>query len=839
MKMLASILPVLRREWRSGEIRILAYALMVAVASVTAVSFFIDRVERGIGMQSAELLAADLVVESSQPLRDELFAKAEELELRTARVIDFSSVVLRDDDTQLVQVKAVESGYPLRGSLKLRDDINADAYAATGAPGRHEVWIEPRLQQLLALPMPEKLMLGEQEFSVTALIDYEPDRSAELFRLAPRVMMNLDDLTSTGLVTNNSRVSYRLLLAGESDAVRSYRSWLEAHKIHQEEILDVEQSRPELRVALSRAQQYLTLAALVAVLVCGAAIALACRQFAERHAGDSAVLRCLGASQKWIMQRYLLQLLSLAVISSLAGVLIGFLMQLLLVQLLSGWVDLNLPLPGFGPIAAGLVTGIVIMSGFAIPPVLRLGQVSPLRVLRQDFGTASASVWLTITVAMLTLAGVIIVQAADYVLASKFLLASAISCIVFWLLAWLMIRGISQVFSGIGGMIRRYGLSRLTRYPARSALQIAALCVGIAALLVLMVARVDLLESWQSGLPPNAPNHFLVNVQQDEVAGLNALFSQRGITLPVLYPVIKGRLTAINNKPVSENDYDNPRAKRLIDRNFNLTRTNMLPDDNRIIEGDWQGNIDSQAKAFSVESGIAETLDIQIDDRLTFSLDGQNVGANVTSLREVDWDSFNVNFFVIATPALLNGFSASFITSFHFDSGMEMQSRVSEETPLISEIVRRFPSITVLNVDAILSQVRNVMQRAAQAIEFVFLFTLIAGILVMYAAMQAGMRERLKEVSILRVLGASSGQVLSALLTELLIMGVFAGLIAALASSLLTWLLATFVFELPYTMNPWLWILAILGSCLGICVFGLLGLRKVLVQSPVSVLQSR
>lgn len=817
----------LAREWRAGEMRILALSLIVAVGSVTAVAFFTDRVQRAMTLQAAELLAADVIIETSEPVRDLLIKEARGRGLRIAHTVTFPSVVLSNDDTQLVQVKAVDEQYPLRGRLRVADTPSALGAKTDRIPSPGHAWTDAQLMLRLGLRAGDVFNLGNARFKVNKIIDYEPDRGGELFRLSPRVMINLDDLEATGLIHENSRVSYNTLLAGPPAAIEAYRKWLEPRALPGEEVQGVRDGRPEMRAALDRAQQYLGLAALVAVLVAGAAIALAARHYAANQADASAVIRCLGASQYLVLRIYAWRMFLLGLLASLVGCVLGYLAQSALAALLQGWLMQEVPPPGLAPIATGVVTGVLALLGFALPPIVRLKEIPPLRVLRREVGNPTPAAWMTAVFAIVAICLLLAFHASEAVLIGKLLLGAGATVAGLWLAAFTLVFGIRHL-QPRSGAAWRSGIARLGRQRASSTIQITAFALGIAALLVLAIARVDLLNIWRGTLPADAPNHFMINIQRGDVKTLAVLFREHDLPMPELYPVVRGRLVAINDRPVGPQDYKDPRAQQLIAREFNLSWADTLQGDNEIVAGEWWGRAEGDAQGFSVETGIAEALDIKLGDRLTYQIGGERTVGDVANLREVEWDSFNVNFFVIATPALLEDHPASLITAFYLPP---------EQARFITELARQFPSVTVLNVETIMRQVRTIMDRAALAVEYVFLFTLAAGLLVMYAAIQTSKPERRRETALLRALGASRRQVLLGLIAEFGTVGAIAGALAAMAASLASYLLATEIFELPYRVNPWLWVCGIAVGGIGIAIAGVLGTRRLLNQPPLLVLQ--
>lgn len=816
----------LLREWRAGELQVLALAVVIAVAAVTSVGFFTDRVQRAMLLQATELLGADLAVVSADEISETLSTGATERGLAIARFVTFPSVVLFGDAAQLAELKAVDGGYPLRGRLRVSEQPFGPELEPEGGPGPGEVWAETRLFQQMGFQVGDRLQVGDTELRVSRVLTYEPDRGGDLFQLAPRVMFNLADVPATGLVTPASRVRHQLLVAGDEAAVNDYRSWAADRLAANERIEGVRDARPELRQAIERAEQFLGLAALVAVLLAGGAIAVAARHYSERQSDTSAVMRCLGASRDFVVRVFLLRLLWIALLSSLAGALAGYGAQTVLTALLGQWFTGGLPGASAWPVFSGLSVGLVTVLGFALPSMLRIGRVPPLRVLRRELGAPPPAMWLVLGLAMVTLGVLLLWQAGDARLAGRVLGGAVVTGGLLWGVAWAMIWLLKPLRTR-GGVALRFGLANLSRRGSLSAVQLSAFGLGIMALLLLALVRVDLLSAWEQNLPEDAPNHFMINVQPEEVEPLRALFESRGLDAPAYYPMVRGRLAYINDRPVNPEDYESPRAERLAAREFNLSFGDAPQPDNRIIAGRWWQPGDDLAQ-WSVEEGLAQTLGIALGDRLVFRVAGESVEGRVTSLRTVQWDSFNVNFFVVAPPELLAEMPATYITSFRLDA---------QGDGLLAAAVRQFPSITVLDVRALMEQVRSIMDRATLAVEYVFLFTLLAGVTVLFAAIQATRSVRQRETALLRTLGASRRQVLAGLLSEFLVMGALAGLLAAAGATLIGYVLAAQIFDLPFGVNPWLWIAGIGGGAAGVGFAGWLGARGVLKQPPLFTLR--
>ncbi len=816
-------LRALRRDGQSGELRVLAVALLIAVASVAAVGFFTDRIQLAMERKASELLGADLVIAAPNPLQPALAGEAQRRGLQTAETLGFRSVVLAGEATQLAEVKAVGPGYPLRGALQISDAPFAPPRLTTAIPEPGQVWVDERLLQTLNLRVGDAVDLGVRRFRIGAVLAYEPDRAGDLFSIAPRLLLNVADVPSTALVQPGSRVDYRLLLAGEPAALDEFKTWTTSRLATGEKLQGVREARAELRAALERAQRFLHLAALVSVILAGVGVAIAARRFAARHWDSVAILRCVGATEALIVRLFVLELLLLAALAGAAGLALGYAAQYGLSGLLGSLVSATeLPAPSWQPVLPALATGFVTLLGFGLPPLLRLRAVPPLRVLRRDLGPVNPRLLALYGPAVLATAALLTWQAGEWRLALYVCAGVVATVIVLALAAWGLVKALG-LLRGQVGVAWRFGLANIARRGSGSAAQVVALGLGLMALLILTLVRTDLLTSWRDNLPADAPNHFLINIQSSEVAGVQAFLNERGLHGAELLPMVRGRLTAINDRAVGPDDYSNPRAKRLVEREFNLSWAERLQADNRILAGRWWNPADQGQGIASVEEGLAKDLGIALNDTLRFQVAGQPVTARVGSLRSVEWDSFRANFFVVFPPGVLDAYPATWITSFHLPTGQK---------PLLADLVRQYPSVTVLDVEALMGKVREIMERVIVAVEYVFLFTLAAGLVVLYAAIQATQDERRFESAVLRTLGARRAVVRQSLLAEFATLGLLAGLLAAAAATLLGAVLATQVFDFPYHGNLWVWLLGAAAGVIGVGLAGVIGARSALNQPP-------
>lgn len=818
----------LQRDLRAGDLRALALALVIAAASVSTVGFFTDRTQRALAGQAGEVLAADLVVEASRALPQAWLAQAQARGLRRTQLLSFRSVALAGERSQLVEIKAAGPGYPLRGELRTAAaPFAADAGADGTLPAAGEVWVGAGLLQALDLAVGDRVALGAREFTIARVLTFEPDRGLSLFSIGPRVLMRRADLEGTRLVQPASRVHHHLLLAGEAKPLAAMRDWLEAQDAPGIEIQGLDEARPELRTALSRAEVFLRLAALVSVLLAGVAVSMAARRHAERQADTAAILRCLGATRRFVVAVYALELLGLGLIAALVGCLLGLAGQEVIARIVAALMQGTLPPPGPLPAVVGALTALATLAGFALPPLMRLGGVSPLRVLRRDLGLPDLSSVAVYGAGAATMLGLMLWMTGDAALTAWVLGGAVVTMLALGAAAGLLVLALGRLRHNTS-LAWRFGLSNLSRRARTTVAQLLAFGIGIMVLLLLTVVRTDLLTTWRSNAPPDAPNLFLINIQPDESAALREALARLSGAPPTLYPMVRGRLVALNGAAVDPVGYADPRARRLVEREFNLSYMAGLPVENRVIAGRWWSGAPYGAET-SVEVGLAETLGIGLGDRLRFRVADREFEVRVTSLRQVEWGSFRVNFFVVMPPGILEEAPTTMITSLYVPA---------LQKGALADLVRGFPSITVFDVGAILSSVQRIMDRVTLAIEFVFGFTLLAGLAVLHAAIAATLDQRRREASLLRAFGARRRDLLRGLVAEFLLLGALAGLLAAAGASAISWVLAHEVLELAYGGSPWLWIAGPLGGGLLVCAAGVGGTWRVIGSPPMSVLRS-
>lgn len=818
---------MLGREWRSGELGTLALALVVAVAALTAVGFLVGRIGAAVERQAGAVLAADLRLGSPQPLAPAYLAEARRRGLQTAAASSLLSVVFNGEQSQLTNVEAVTAGYPLRGQVLIADAPFAPGVPAREIPPPGEAWPDSRLLAALSLAPGGRITIGAASLRVGKVLIARPDQSATFADLAPSLLMNAADLPATQLIQPGSRVSHAQLFAGERTTVLAFKAWLASHKRAGERLRDLSETSPQIRDAVERAGRFLNLAGLVSVLLCAISVAMSARRYVQRHLDTVALLKTLGATRAATLGLAVMQLLLIAVVAALAGALLGFGAQLLLLRLLRKLLaSTDLPAPSIEPVVAGTIMAIAVLAGFALPALRQLARVPALRVLRRDVGAPPPALWAAFLPAVAVVGALVAWALREPRLFAGFWLG----LLVFVLVLAAAGAGLVQLassFRGRVGVAWRYGLANLGRRRMESVVQIVAFGTGIMVLLLLAMVRAELDRDWRRILPTRVPNYFFVNIPGDQRSAFREFLGARGIRPTRLLPMIRGRLTAIGGRPV-ESLHLAQSGENFATREQNLTWADELGADNRIVSGRWWTAADRGRPLVSLATEFQESLGLQVGDELSFDIAGETVVARVASIRKVKWDSFQPNFFIVFPPGVLDKVAGTWLTSAWLD-GAQARSLV--------ELAHRFPSVSIFDIDQILTQVRAVLDRALLAVQSVFAFTLLAGFTVLLAAVQSSRDERCFESAVLRTLGASRNTILAGVLAEFLTLGGLAGSIAGVGASIAAWLLAHRLLQLGWSLQPITLLAGVLGGALLVAAAGSLATRAALRQPPLAVLR--
>jgi putative ABC transport system permease protein len=815
------------RDLKSGELSVLMLALSVAVLSLTAVGFFTSRISQGVRAQAAEVLAADLRLESPNPISPRYFAEARTRGLKSALIMSFPTAIFSGDASQLTAIHAVTAGYPLRGHVRIADTPFGVARATDRIPGRGEVWIDARIIAQLKIALGTPLRIGAASFRVTQVLDYRPDQGTGFVNLAPAALLNLGDVASTELIQPGSRVTYAALFAGPPAAVAGFREYLVSSKAHGERLREVDESSRQLNSAIDRASRFLNLASLASVLLAAVAVAMGARRYAFRHIDAVALMKCMGASQGFVLAISVIELTLLAVFAVAIGAVLGYLAQAGLAWVLRDLIRTELPAASLAPLPIALLTVLAMLIGFALPPLLQLKSTPPARVLRKDVSAPPLRYGLSYVLALGALFAILwsLVRDTELVLS---VLAGVLGVgLVLTVAGYGLVRLTGRLRGGVG-IAWRYGLANVSRRGGGSVVQIVAFGLGLMVLLLLAVVRGDLLKDWRRSLPADAPNNFLINIRPEERQPLEAFLGSHGMGQPPMFLMVRARITAINSRPSESLRLHSESGRGFLEREQNLTSSEGLMDDNQLIAGSWWTAADAGKHLVSISTEYQEALQLKLGDTLTFDVAGETLTVEVASIRKIRWDSFRPNFFLVFPPGLLDGSAGTYMTSVYL---------TPPQRPALADLVAEFPTISVFDVDAILKQIRDIMDRASLAVQYVFLFTLAAGVVVLLAAVQSTRDERRYESAMLRTLGASRGTVLQGVAAEFSALGFLSGTLAAFGATAIGWVLARRLFSLQYTLDPWVWVIGLVCGTVLVGLSGTLATRRVVNTPPINTLR--
>jgi len=812
----------LRREWRSSEIRVLMLALAIGVGSVSTTGFLGDRVDRAIAERGGDFLGADAQLSSPNALDPDLLAAGN---LQQSRGLEFASMLAKGDAFQLASVRAVDSHYPLRGKVVIAPDSASPGRVQNAEPKPGEIYVDGQLLPLLNVEVGDTVEVGAAEFRIAGLVQDEPGRAGAVFGLAPRVFMRLDEVGKTEVVQPGSRVSWLYYYAGEPEVIAAFVKDSKTKLTSSQRLVGGREGSEAVSGAFTRTSQFGSLASLVSLLMATLAVALAARRYALRHYDHAALLRCFGMASADLRSFYAVQLLLLGVLGSILGLLIGFGGHWLLLQSFAPDLAERLPAISAMPIVAGFGSGLLALSGAALPSLMRLSQVPPLRVLRRELLPLTRAAWALVLLSASLLLLLCWWYAGSVRMVAIFVGALAAFAIVLWALSLLTLQS-GQLLRRLSPGAVRFGIAQLLRHRYAASVQLGAFSLALLLMGSVALVRTDLIDSWRQQLPADAPNYFLINITPEQNEAVNAFLAQRNLTVSRSYAMVRGRLTGKAGKDIREMVPEAAREENSLRRELNLTWSVELPANNKLTAGEWHG--DSRAAQISMEDKLAQRLGIVLGDVLTFRVADRDITAPVTSLREVKWDSMQPNFFVIFSTGALEGFPASYI------SAMRVPATDRSTLPAF---VQTFPTVTVIALDRIIRDVQQVIAQVVVAVELLLSFLLLAGVAVLVAALLASLDERRREAVVVRTLGASRAFLRRSLLAEFLLLGLLAGLLSAFGTEAVAALINAQVFDLPASFHPWLWLLAPLVGMVVVAGSGTLATRRIQQVSPAIALR--
>ena len=827
MKALAFALRSFQRELRSGEVLVLLAAVILAVGALTAVGFLTDRIGKAVARQANEVLAADLRLRSQDPIPDSWREMAAGHDLQMADTVSFPTVVFAGDESALTSLLAVTDGYPLRGTVRISNALFSEQRVADGIPAPGEVWADSALLARVGADVGELLAVGELELRVGAVLTYRPDQSIGFASLAPTLLMNVADVPASGLIGEGSRVRYALLIAGKEQSVSQFNEAIQDQLPDSLRLRSAEESGERAYAAADRAKRFLSLTAIISLLLSAVAIAMSARRFAIRRMDTVALMKSLGATQGFVISVAIVQLVMLGIIGVVAGSVVGFAAEEILSWILADIIQGDLPDPGPMPVILACGSAMVLLIGFALPSLIQLRNTPPLRVLRHDVMPPAPSRIFVAGMSLAAVAALLYRSVGDPTMLVILLSGIVVIAGALYLVGRGLVAMMGRFRSGVG-VAWRYGLANVARRGRASTVQVVAFGLGLTVLLLLTLVRTDLLEGWRRTLDESAPNHFLINIQRSETESVTGIFEARGVSPPDFAPLVRARMTLINGESVKDREYPAPDAEWFVNREQNLSWATHLSSSNELLEGEWWPVDYAGPPLVSIEEEVAIETGLGIGDKLQFEIAGQVLDAEIVSVRRINWDSFMPNFFLVLSPGALDDYPATFIASMRVDG---------EDSGALVDLVRKHPTISVIDLDAILQQVRGIIEKATMAVQAVFFFTLAAGIAVLFAAVQSTIDERRFESAMLRALGARKRIVFAGVMAEFAALGTAAGILAAAGASILAAILAVQLFELPYSFNPFLWIVGVAAGLLVVCASGYFAARSAINSAPVDVLR--
>ena len=828
MKALVFALRSFGRELRSGEVLVLLAAVALAVGALTAVGFLTDRIGKAVARQANEVLAADLRLRSQEPIPASWSETAESFDLQTAETMLFPSVVFSGDLSALTSVKAVSNTYPLRGDVRVSDALFGEQRVVDSVPPRGEVWADGALLARVDADVGDDLQVGESTLRISAVLTYRPDQSIGFASLAPSILVNIEDIPGTGLIGEGSRVGYALLVAGADQAVEEFNTAIQDELPDSVRASNREESSERAYNAADRAERFLSLTAIISLLLSAVAVAMSARRFAHRRMDTVALMKSLGATQGFVIAVAVIQLTMLGVLGVVAGSVIGYGAEKALSQILADLIAADLPPVGPMPVILASGSAMVLLVGFALPSLIQLRNTPPLRVLRHDAMPPAPSRLLVAGLSLAAVAGLLYRSVGDPRMLLILLTGIVVIALALYIVGRLLVASMGRFRSGVG-VAWRYGLANVARRGRASAVQVVAFGLGLTVLLLLTIVRTDLLEGWRQTIDEDAPNHFMINIQPNELESVGEIFAESGIPVPDFVPLIRARMATINGEDVKEREYPDPDGRWMANREANLSFATTLSASNEVIDGEWwPEDYDGPALVSVEEEAFIET-GLALGDKLVWNIAGQELEVEIASVRRVNWDSFQPNFFMVMSPGALDDMPTTYISSLRIED--------TQKDALV-RLVRKHPSISVIDIDAILQQVRGIIEKASLAVQAVFLFTLAAGIAVLFAAVQSTIDERRFESAMLRALGAQKSTVFSGVMAEFAALGLAAGLLASAGASILAAIVAVRLFELPYEFNPTLWVAGLASGVLVVCASGFIAARGAINAAPVNVLRT-
>jgi putative ABC transport system permease protein len=853
---------IFKRDYKRGDLLVLLFSMIIAMASVSVIYLVIDRIETASEREISEILGADLAITSPKPINPQWLQLANQKELTSATSVEFSTVLFANENMQLSSIKAVSDGYPLRGSLQISKTPEVNGEAVNIRPKRGEFWLEPRIYHKLGLSelaqnkQPLSVEVGYTNLTVSGVIKRKPGQGSTLFNIAPTAIINIDDLDATQIIQPGSRVNYRYLLTGSAQNLKDFVKQIKPQLNSAQNLTSIYDESPVAGGALVRSKKFIGLSSLLTLILLGVAIAMSASRYAKKQFDMSALMRCFGLTNNQVLQLFVFILIFVAIAGVIIGGVIGVIFQEILILQLSEFFVEALPPADYSSLLLPMLAALILLFGFALPSLVQIKSIPPMRVLRRQLAPMYFNRWLTYGLASVSLTFVMWLQMGDLKLLLTVLLGLAAVTLVFSLLAGLILKMIKSAASSKSASVN-FSLRQLDANKGITLLHLLAFSITLFVIALVILVRTELLTKWQQSLGDDIPNHFMVNLKASDVAPLENLFESKNLSFSELYPMVRGRIVGINGEDIKTAVSEQGQKHNSLQRELNMTWSADLPTGNKVVEGQWrwpvQSNSDSDSDSdsdsesqlesksgsgistasqsqalISIEDKTAEALDLELGDVLDFKIGAEDWHAKIVNIRSIDWQTFTPNFYIIANPGGLTDFDATYITSFFLPS---------EQKPLLAQIVKDYPAVTVIEMDVILAEIQSIIAKISQAIEAIMIFVVIAGIALLWAAMEHTFEAKYKQSAILRTLGASKKFIAASFRFEYIWLALLASTMAVFAVELISYILYRQIFEIPFEMHWGLWWSMPLATLSLMLLASWRGVKKVTEPSPLLLIR--
>ncbi len=825
-------LKLFRQELKRGELTIITLAIALAVMTVMTLSSITDRIGLSIEQKSNEFIAADRVLSSNHPFDDEIYTQAEAFNVTTSKIIYFDSMLFAGDEMQIASIKASDSLYPLKGDLKVRDTLEGDSYIVSQGPSAGNVWMSDTVFYSLNIDVGDSIEIGAAKFVVEKVLAEEPDAPFSVFSSSRRVLINIDDIPRTEVIQPGSRIYYRTLFAGDEKAITDYYAWLKPNLKDNQNWYGVKDRQSPVAESVNRAERFLLLAGLLGIMLAAVAIAVSAKRYCERQYDPVAMMKTLGGSRITVRKIYLLHLSLVTIFAVSVGLFVGFVLQGVAVDQLAKTMGNTLPSASLKPMLIAVFTGVICAVMFSLKPLLDLFDIPPLRVLRRNLGDTLAVSKIHLGLSALTVYLLMLAYSQNIVVSTILFVSSAVLAGVLFGCSRLLLSG-SRKLGLKPSSSWSLAIASLQKRANANSVQLISFALAIKLMLFLFVLKNDLISDWQSQLPVNAPNAFLVNITQSERAIVSDYLTANSITTTDFYPVVRGRVNGINGEKVArsvsaqDNEKKDEEARSGVGRELNLTWIAEPPKHNEVTQGEWFSGVEGGET--SIEESMAERLDIKLGDTLDFLIGSETFSVTVTSMRKVNWSTLQPNFFIILSPDVLSSFPATYISAINVPG---------ESKRALQGLLRDHPSISIIDVDTLIKQIRSTIEQVSMAIGFVLVIVLLCGALVLISQVQASLQERMQEVVILRTLGARGRLIKNAILYEFFLLGVFAGTVAAVFSDVALLIVQYNMFEQIGNLHPMIWLVGPLAGALFVAILGYSMIAKTLNKNTQGLVRA-